>query len=242
MTEARFLITSPEFDEVSVVDKGDNPPARIVLWKHAPEEELLTDEEIEKVIGETEVEVELEKAGRKISAARMARLNQAVESGEMTLAELKRIIAEQEGDEEETSQISDVGKEANKVMTEITKRSDAKARFEQLTEEIAKNNPDLTPAEAFVKVMDTEEGSALRARYNELPIEERAPVSKGRFIEEAEAAENRETHPAVVELRAKAQEIRKDAVSAGEKISEAEAFARAMEKHPEFKAAYYQER
>ena|SRR5215203_2617921 len=133
------------------------------------------------------------------------------------------------------------GKEAG-VAEAITKRSDARSRIATIAEEIAKIDPNLTPAQAHAKGLSSEEGHALRARYNELPVEERAPVSKGHWIETAEAAENRETHPAVVELRAKAQEIRKDAHGAGEKISEAEAFGRAVEKHPELKSAYYQER
>lgn len=58
-----YLIESPEFDEVSCVDKGDNPHAKIVLWKRASDatdasedgEELLTDEEIEKAIVDFDV-------------------------------------------------------------------------------------------------------------------------------------------------------------------------------------------
>lgn len=35
--KARYAITDAEFDEISVVDKGDNPPARIVLVKRTPD-------------------------------------------------------------------------------------------------------------------------------------------------------------------------------------------------------------
>jgi hypothetical protein len=41
-----WVISDPEFDEVSVVDKGDNPPAKIVLFKRATEP---TDEELDEV-------------------------------------------------------------------------------------------------------------------------------------------------------------------------------------------------
>ena len=79
----------------------------------------------------------------------------------------------------------------------INKRSAARGRIKELAEEIRKATPNLTPAEAFAKALASEEGQAIRARYHELPAEERVPVSKGRFIEAAEAAENRPTHPAV---------------------------------------------
>ena len=137
-------------------------------------------------------------------------------------------------------EVADEHEEVGKGM--IHKRSDARERIQEIAEEISKVNPNLSPAEAFAKALDSEEGQTLRARYNELPVEERAPLSKGRFIEAAEAAESRETHPAVVRLREKAQEIRKHAAGVGEPISEANALARAMDKHPELKAAYYQGR
>jgi hypothetical protein len=124
----------------------------------------------------------------------------------------------------------------------ITKRSEVERRIEEIADEIAKVNPNLTPQEAFSKALSSEEGRALRARYNELPVEERAPVSKGPWIEMAEAAESRETHPAVAKLQAKADEIHKDANAVGVPISEAEAFARAKRENPELIATYYQER
>ena len=67
--QARYDIIDPEFDEVSVVDKGDNPLARIVLWKGAPSEELLTDEEIEKCISDVANETEVNKVTSASNAA-----------------------------------------------------------------------------------------------------------------------------------------------------------------------------
>jgi len=133
-------------------------------------------------------------------------------------------------------------KEEIGVTEAITKRSEVERRIEEIADEIAKVNPNLTPQEAFSKALSSEEGRSLRARYNELPVEERAPVSKGPWIEMAEAAESRETHPAVAKLEAKAEEIRKEANAVGAPISEAEAFSRAKRENPELTAAYYQER
>jgi hypothetical protein len=47
-------LTNMEWDEISFVDRGDNPLARVVLAKHEEPEELLSDAEIEAIIDEVE--------------------------------------------------------------------------------------------------------------------------------------------------------------------------------------------
>jgi hypothetical protein len=125
-------------------------------------------------------------------------------------------------------------------MTERTTRSESAGVMREIADEIAKRNPGMTPAEAYAAAMSGVEGSILRKHHYELPPDERVSVSKGHWIETAEAAENRETHPAVVELRKKADELQKNAAAVGAPIDAATAFSKACDSEPELRRSYYE--
>jgi hypothetical protein len=114
---------------------------------------------------------------------------------------------------------------------EIRKRSDAEAAIETIAKGIAEANPELAPAEVYRRALSTPRGREVRAAAAELPLEERAAVTQDE--------ERRETHPVVKLLDAKATEIRKNAAAVGQPISDAEAYAEAMNEYRELRARYY---